>query len=703
MSNNLRTRNGMPLNFVNGLKVRGIDIESLIPGIEGIPEAGSKYQFAGNGSNKAFTLPVTPYNKDAVDVYVKQLYVHPDDYTLVGDTVTLTEAPPAVVIGETYNVVIKVSLTTLNGYVNANRVSFEGENLDDILEKGKPLANYYALRAYTGAATQVRITDPGIAGFFYYDSTDTSSADNGGTIVVSNNGKRWKRLFDGAINVKWFGAKGDWNGTTGTDDTAAIQSVYDYLKLQAPINRRGAGKIYVPRGRYLCNGTVTMSSALTVIWEGDGPEASQIIRTVDTGNLFNIATYIYVEFANLGIYHTTANDRTGWTTSCFRLSGVGGGRELCLRRITTNNFNRVVSFEGNGGNEDTNYFQGCTFNDFKTFLFVYNSQSVVNKATQCTWYGNVDRVFDVAGFGYTHIDTCNAVQSGTFIYIAPWSTSNPTAHYLVTNAKFEWLNPSKTSSLGTTKILEMANSAIATAYIKFVNCGIAGGTPDSTVYQWDLQGGNYTVEVNGGQWGDTKIQTRARTVQGDHNFWWVKFANCKTAPSTAINRIAGATGSHHVPVAFQSCSGVADILMRGPGGTYGGDFVGNGKIAGITLDRNRNTKNANGYLVTAANTFTHSFPSYGQLVLVEKIRVVATGAAGWAGAEIKAFADAGLTIQIGTTITPAGGTWSSPTAYAYDITVPANTFTSDGIYVTVKNTNASGGVSGLVYVDTLSV
>jgi hypothetical protein len=502
------------------------------------------------------------------------------------------------------------------------------------------------------------------------------------------------------VSVKDFGAVGD--GVT--DDTAAIQAAYNYLRTQNPINNRGVGRIYAPRGRYLCNGTVTMDSALTVIVEGDGPEASQIIRTVDSGNLFSIGTYIYVEFANLGIYHTTSTDRSTWTTNCFRLSGNGGGREFCLRRVETSKFNRVVSFEGTAGNEDTNYFEGCTFNQFKTFLYVRNSQSVVNYAVQCTWFGYVDRVFDIGGFGYTHIDTGNVVQSGSFIYAAPLATGNPTAQYLITNTKFEWWNgPNSNNTLGTTKILEIPNDIFATAYAKFINCGISGGTPDSSVYQWDLQGGNYTVEVDGGQWGGTKIQTLARPANGGHNAWWVKFVNCISAPSRTVNRIAGVAGTHHVPVAFNACVDVANILLRGPGGLYGGGPTGNGKIAGLALDRNQNTKNNNGGLVSGNNTITHSFPSYGQLVLVEKIRVVVTGAAGWTGAEIKAFADEALTVQIGTTVTPAGGTWSSPTAYAYDITVPADTFTSEGVYVTIKNTNVNGGVEGLVFVDTLSV
>jgi hypothetical protein len=47
-----------------------------------------------------------------------------------------------------------------------------------------------------------------------------ATGDDGGTIIVPSAAGRWVRIYDHAINVKWFGAKGD--GTT--DDTAAIQA-----------------------------------------------------------------------------------------------------------------------------------------------------------------------------------------------------------------------------------------------------------------------------------------------------------------------------------------------------------------------------------------------------------------------------------------------------------------------------------------------
>ena len=82
------------------------------------------------------------------------------------------------------------------------------------------------IRALTGTLPNNNFytTDIGQEGNWYYDSTDTTSLDNTGTILVTADGKRIKRVIQENINVKWFGAKGD--GVT--DDYTSIQNALNY-------------------------------------------------------------------------------------------------------------------------------------------------------------------------------------------------------------------------------------------------------------------------------------------------------------------------------------------------------------------------------------------------------------------------------------------------------------------------------------------
>ena len=101
--------------------------------------------------------------------------------------------------------------------------------LNDVnVQSAKILLNIAALQALSTATsalpTQVQLTSNYVAGdgggVFRYDSTDTTSADNGGTVIVDSTGRRWKRQFTGEVYGSWFGVRSD--GTT--DDRAALQA-----------------------------------------------------------------------------------------------------------------------------------------------------------------------------------------------------------------------------------------------------------------------------------------------------------------------------------------------------------------------------------------------------------------------------------------------------------------------------------------------
>ena len=130
---------------------------------------------------------------------------------------------------------------------------------------------------------------------FEWDATSTE-ADNGGTIIKLNSVTtgRYKLKYDGAVNVKWFGAKSD-----GSDSSSILQKVindFDVLFIDSS---------------YRIGTSITISSNKSII--GINPEVSEIycndgFMTADGGNsLLILAT----NSSNITIENITLNGNVG--------------------------------------------------------------------------------------------------------------------------------------------------------------------------------------------------------------------------------------------------------------------------------------------------------------------------------------------------------------------------------------------------------
>jgi len=102
----------------------------------------------------------------------------------------------------------------------------------------------------------------GGGGAYWYDASDATSADNGGTIIVAADNGRWKLITQGALSVRQFGAKGD----GATDDTSAINAAVT-VSVALGLN------LYFPGGAYLSSGIPALAGVRLI---GDGPTKTVI-------------------------------------------------------------------------------------------------------------------------------------------------------------------------------------------------------------------------------------------------------------------------------------------------------------------------------------------------------------------------------------------------------------------------------------------
>jgi hypothetical protein len=186
---------------------------------------------------------------------------------------------------------------------------------------GNPAAEVLTITSAAGASVSSRallagtaapvnkqsaiLTESGREGTFVFDSSNNSAnvtADPQQGVYVApasdttGASGAWVRKIPAALNVKWFGAKGD----NATDDTTAFQAAINAISSANSLTR----SLYVPAGTYLVTGiTITAATGLTIIGEG---RTKTTIRATGTNPALAINGLWYSKFSGLSFKTTVA-------------------------------------------------------------------------------------------------------------------------------------------------------------------------------------------------------------------------------------------------------------------------------------------------------------------------------------------------------------------------------------------------------------
>ena len=129
-------------------------------------------------------------------------------------------------------------------------------------------------QSMAGVGDVRRLSEPGREGDFRWDPLVPIAVHqldvNEGIYVAPepSSAGAWVRQFEAAVNVRWFGAKGD--GVTS--DGPAFLAALAFLRAEAlagnDAQRLGARRLFVPRGHYFL-GTTTLDITFSLIIEGE--------------------------------------------------------------------------------------------------------------------------------------------------------------------------------------------------------------------------------------------------------------------------------------------------------------------------------------------------------------------------------------------------------------------------------------------------
>ena len=251
--------------------------------------------------------------------------------------------------------------------------------------KAQTVTTMAALRS-SGAsltATAWFVTDVGRQGVFMLDTRDIVSPDNGGTIIVSGS-KRFRRVYTGPIDGRWFGMVGDYNGPVGTDNSAALRAALEAAKANETV--------LIPAGQYLFRSTIVMP--LTTVKK---------VRLEIRGHVFfNRVTGFVIEGQDqeFRAYGMICGLNTGATTEAAYNAYTGDG--LYLKNVVQSHIevNEVKDFKTGihmSGDRNGGISIGCQYNQV-WFNVIHHNHTQIRISTkgvtsegnwnnESNWYG----------------------------------------------------------------------------------------------------------------------------------------------------------------------------------------------------------------------------------------------------------------------------------------------------------------------------
>ena len=158
----------------------------------------------------------------------------------------------------TYKIIRKdASGTPIAPTIDPYKVNVAGENAPYAMDVIATLqANTNSILTRVALAGHTTEGDGG-GGDFWFDTSDTSTADDNGINIVDAQSPRagtWKRIYSGAINIRWYGAQ------DGLDSTASMQNALNF----------GARTVIIPDGAFgLASPGLDVPSNTTVLQVGD--------------------------------------------------------------------------------------------------------------------------------------------------------------------------------------------------------------------------------------------------------------------------------------------------------------------------------------------------------------------------------------------------------------------------------------------------